>query len=188
MSIVAMEQRNKIHPHKFNMWMAIGSIMMMFAGFTSAFIIKRNQADWVSFELPNAFWISTVVIVLSSFTIWLALQAFNSRQMNRYRLLMAATFVMGLLFIVLQIIGFKEMWAKGHTLSANISYQFLYVIIGIHAVHVFGGVVALLLTFIKALGSRVKNYNRVPVQLVSTYWHFVDILWIYLLIFLLMIK
>ncbi|MGB3236174.1 MAG: heme-copper oxidase subunit III, partial [Ferruginibacter sp.] len=107
MSIVAMEQRNKIHPHKFNMWMAIGSIMMMFAGFTSAFIIKRNQADWVSFELPNAFWISTVVIVLSSFTIWLALQAFNSRQMNRYRLLMAATFVMGLLFIVLQIIGFK---------------------------------------------------------------------------------
>ena len=162
--------------------------MMMFAGFTSAFIIKRNQADWVSFELPNAFWISTVVIVMSSLTIWLALQAFNSRQMNRYRQLMAVTFILGLLFIVLQIIGFKEMWNKGHTLSANISYQFLYVIIGIHALHVFGGVVALLVTFIKALGSKVKNYSNVPVQLVSTYWHFVDILWIYLLIFLLMIK
>ncbi len=188
MSIVVMDQRKKIHPHKFNMWMAIGSIMMMFAGFTSAFIIKRNQADWVGFELPGVFWVSTAAILLSSLTIWLAEKAFESRQMKRYRLLMAATFVLGALFVVLQVIGFKEMWAQGHTLSVNISYQFLYVIISIHALHVLGGIVALLFMSIRAFGSRVKNYNIVPVQLLSTYWHFVDILWIYLLIFLLMIK
>lgn len=188
MSIVAMDQHKKIHPHKFNMWMAIGSIMMMFAGFTSAFIIKRNQADWVSFDLPKVFWISTVAIVLSSLTIWMAVQAFSARHMKRYRLLMAATFVLGMVFVVLQILGFKEMWAQGNTLSANISYQFLYVIIGLHALHVVGGIIALLVMSIKAFGSKVRNYNIVPVQLVSTYWHFVDVLWIYLLIFLLMIK
>ena len=185
---VAMEQRRKIHPHKFNLWIGIGSMMMMFAGFTSAFIIKRNQAGWISFDLPPVFWYSTAVILMSSVCIWMAQQAFKARRMNRYRILMLLTLVLGVLFLVLQYIGFKQLWAKGITLTANVSYSFLYVIVGMHALHLVGGIIALVIMSLKAFGSKIKTYSSVPVELISTYWHFVDALWIYLLIFLLMIR
>lgn len=188
MSTVAMAQRNKIHPHKFTLWVGIGSIMMMFAGLTSAYIVKRNQANWLTFELPNAFWYSTAAIVLSSLTIFMASNAFKQRAMNRYRTLVAATLVLGVLFILLQLVGFRQLWQQGITLTANVSYSFLYIIVGIHAAHVIGGVIALIVMSLKAFSNKVRNYSTMPVELISTYWHFVDILWIYLLIFLIMIK
>ena len=188
MSIVAMEQRKKIHPHKFTLWVGIGSILMMFAGLTSAYIVKRNQANWVSFELPQLFWYSTAAILLSSVTVFLAAKAFKQREMPGYRRLLLLTVLLGVLFIVLQILGFMQLWSKGITLQANVSYSFLYVIVGLHAAHVIGGVIALLVTFGKAFSKNSRSYDSVPVELVSTYWHFVDILWVYLLIFLLMIR
>jgi cytochrome c oxidase subunit III len=183
-----MEKKQKLHPHKFTLWVAIGSILMMFAGLTSAYIVKRNQANWQTFDLPVAFWFSTVAVILSSGTMWLALKSFKERQMSRYRLLMVVTMVLGAAFIGLQIIGFQQLWYKGITLQANVSYSFLYVIVGLHALHVIGGVVALIVMSLLAFSSKKRNYSTVPVELMSTYWHFVDILWIYLLLFLLMIK
>jgi len=188
MSIVVMEQRKKIHPHKFTLWVGIGSLLMMFAGLTSAYIVKRNQANWQSFELPQLFWYSTVAIVLSSVTIFLAEKAFKQREMKKYRSLLSATVLLGVLFIVLQSLGFQQLWEKGITLQASVSYSFLYVIVGLHAAHVLGGILALILLFAKAFSTKTRNYNSVSVELVSTYWHFVDILWIYLLVFLLMIR
>jgi cytochrome c oxidase subunit III len=183
-----MEKKQKLHPHKFTLWVAIGSILMMFAGLTSAYIVKRNQANWQTFDLPVAFWFSTVAVVLSSGTIWLALKSFKERQMSKYRMLMVVTMVLGAAFIVLQIIGFQQLWHKGITLQGNVSYSFLYVIVGLHALHVIGGVIALIVMSLLAFSSKKRNYSTVPVELMSTYWHFVDILWIYLLLFLLMIK
>lgn len=188
MSTVAMEQRKKIHPHKFTLWVGIGSLLMMFAGLTSAYIVKRNQANWQSFDLPQFFWYSTAAIVLSSITIYLAEKAFKQREMKRYRSLLSATVILGVLFIVFQVMGFEQLWEKGITLQANVSYSFLYVIVGLHAAHVLGGIIALLLLFAKAFSAKIRLYNSVPVELVSTYWHFVDILWIYLLVFLIMIR
>ncbi len=188
MNTVAIESRNKIHPHKFTLWVGIGSILMMFAGLTSAYIVKRNQANWVTFNLPVAFWYSTAVIMASSFTLWMALKAFKQRAMAKYRSLMAATLGLGVLFIVLQVLGFKQLWQNGITLQANVSYSFLYVIVGLHAAHVIGGVIALIVMSLKAFSIKSRSYSMVPVELISTYWHFVDILWIYLLLFLLMIR
>ena len=188
MSTVAMEQRKKIHPHKFTLWVGIGSLLMMFAGLTSAYIVKRNQANWQTFDLPQFFWYSTVAIILSSATIYLAEKAFKQREMRKYRSLLMATVILGVLFIVLQVLGFEQLWTKGITLQGSVSYSFLYVIIIMHAAHVVGGLIALLLLFAKAFSSKTRNYNIVPVELVSTFWHFVDLLWIYLLIFLLMIR
>src|ERR1700709_1297714 len=93
-------QRKKIHPHKFTLWVAIGSIIMMFAGLTSAYIVKSNQASWQSIVIPKIFWYSTVIILVSSLTIQMALRAFKDREMNRYRTLVAVTTVLGILFIV----------------------------------------------------------------------------------------
>ncbi len=188
MNSVAMIKNNKIHPHKFTLWVGIGSILMMFAGLTSAYIVKRNQANWATFELPIAFWYSTAAILLSSLTVNMAVRSFKERAMSRYRMFMAATMVLGVLFIVLQVLGFQQLWGKGITLQGNVSYSFLYVIVGLHAVHVTGGVVALIVMSLQAFSSRVRNYSIVPVELMSTYWHFVDILWLYVLVFLIMIR
>lgn len=188
MSTVAMAQKNKIHPHKFTLWVGIGSILMMFAGLTSAYIVKRNQAGWVTFNLPVAFWYSTAVILLSSLTLFMASKAFKERLMSRYRLLSAVTLGLGVLFIGLQFIGFKQLWSVGVTFTGNVSYSFLYAIVGIHAVHVLGGIITLIVMSLRAFNSKIKSYSTVPVELISTYWHFVDVLWIYLLIFLLMIR
>jgi cytochrome c oxidase subunit 3 len=188
MSTVAMTQKNKIHPHKFALWVGIGSILMMFAGLTSAYIVKRNQAGWVTFDLPVAFWYSTAIILLSSLTMFMTFKAFKERAMSRYRMLMAVTVGLGVIFIVLQLIGFKQLWNAGITLTGNVSYSFLYIIVGIHAAHIVGGIITMIIMSLKAFNTKIKSYNRVPVDLISTYWHFVDILWIYLLIFLLMIR
>jgi len=188
MSTVAMEQRKRIHPHKFTLWVGIGSIIMMFAGLTSAYVVKRNQANWVTFDLPQIFWYSTAVIMASSGSIFLALKAIRQREMSKYRKLMGLTALLGVLFIAMQTIGFEQLWAKGITLQASVSYSFLYVIVGLHGIHVISGVLALVLIFIKGLSARTKSYDSLPVELASTYWHFVDLLWIYLLVFLIMIR
>jgi len=188
MGTVVMEQRKRIHPHKFTLWVGIASIVMMFAGFTSAYIVKRNQANWVTFDLPGMFWFSTAVIILSSLTLYMSHQAFKQREMARYRVLVVTTLLLGILFVVMQFIGFNQLWVKGITLQKNVSFSFLYVIVGLHALHVIGGVVALLILFAKAFSGKVRNYNIVPLEVISTYWHFVDALWIYLLVFLLMIR
>ena len=188
METEVIKPKNKIHPHKFTLWVGIGSIVMMFAGLTSAYIVKRNQAGWVSYNLPVAFYYSTVVIILSSLTIHLAEKAFKVREMSKYRKLIALTLFLGLIFTVTQFFGFKEFWKMGMTLQANVSFSFLYVIVGLHALHIIGGVVAMIVMSLKAFSSKSRSYSIVPVELISTYWHFVDILWIYLLIFLIMIK
>jgi len=188
MSTVTIKQRKKIHPTMFTLWAGIASIIMMFAGLTSAYIVKRNQANWTTFDLPLIFWYSTAVIVISSITLQLSHKAFKQREMSKYRGLVVASLLLGLLFIVMQGIGFNQLWIKGITLTKNVSFSFLYVIVGLHSLHVLGGVIALLVLFANAFSSKVRNYNIVPLEVINTYWHFVDILWIYLLVFLLMIR
>lgn len=188
MSTVVMEQRKKIHPHKFTLWVGIGSMIMMFAGLTSAYIVKRDQPNWTSFELPHLFWYSTGVIMLSSVTMYLAVTAFREKERSKYRNLITITFLLGVLFLVLQFLGFYQLWQGGSTLQKTVSYSFLYIIVGLHALHLLGGIIALLVMFLRAYSRKVKSYDPVPVEVIGTFWHFVDFLWIYLLIFLLMIR
>jgi len=187
-NIKVNEQRKKIHPHKFTLWVALGSIVMMFAGLTSAYIVKRDAPGWTTFSIPRAFWYSTGVMLLSSVTVQMALKAFKEREMMRYRNLITLTAFLGVAFVALQWIGFKSIWNSGVTLKGSGGGQFLYIIAGLHALHVLGGIVALIILFIKAFASKVRRYNSIPIELMSTYWHFVDLLWIYLFIFFIGIK
>jgi cytochrome c oxidase subunit 3 len=182
------DQRKKIHPHKFTLWVALGSIIMMFAGLTSAYIVKRDQPGWTTFAIPRAFWYSTAVILVSSLTVQMAQRSFKEREMLRYRNLITATAVLGILFVILQWAGFRTIWNSGVTLKGSGAGQFLYIIAGLHALHVVAGVIALIILFIKAFGTRIRSYNSVPVELMSTYWHFVDLLWLYLFIFFMAIN
>lgn len=178
---------NRLHPHKFTLWVGIGAIIMMFAALTSAYIVRHAQQNWLEFDMPKVFWYSTIVIIASSVTMHLSLKAFKARERMRFRMLLGVTAVLGVLFAVLQISGFYNLYSRGIQIigeGSNPSASFLGIITGLHVVHVLGGVIALLVIFIKAYSTRVKTYDSTPIELLSVYWHFVDILWIYLFIFL----
>ncbi|MFT3826022.1 MAG: heme-copper oxidase subunit III [Chitinophagaceae bacterium] len=183
---VVSTQKQKIHPHKFTLWVGIGSIIMMFAALTSAYIVKGSLPGWTTVKIPSIFYYSTAVILVSSVTIQAALKAFKERNMPLYRRLMTVTAILGIIFIVMQFIGFKQLWSIGVRFTGSGAGQFLYIIFGLHALHVLGGIVALLVIYFRAYSSKIRNYNPVPVEVMSTYWHFVDVLWIYLFIFFLL--
>jgi cytochrome c oxidase subunit 3 len=97
------------------------------------------------------------------------------------------TAILGIVFVIMQIFAFMQLWGRGLTLKGSAGAgQFLYIIFGLHALHVIGGVIALVVMFTKAFSSRSRNYDPVSIELASTYWHFVDALWIYLFIFFIM--
>ena len=183
---VMSDQQRKIHPHKFTLWVAIGSILMMFAGLTSAYIVKRSQANWLMLEIPVVFWYSTITILLSSVTVQLSLNAIKKREMEMYRKWMLVTATLGVLFLVLQVIGFYQFGESDIRLigaGSNASYSFLLAISSIHGLHVLGGVIALVVIAIRAVSISKRNYSSLPLEIAATYWHFVDLLWIYLFIF-----
>lgn len=185
MSMAQQAERRKIHPHKFALWVAMGSISMMFAGLTSAYIVREAQGNWVYYKLPFIFWVSTAVILLSSVTIQMGVRAFKNREMPKYRNLISLTLVLGLLFGLLQYIGFRQLYANNIRVDGNPSESFLFIITGLHLLHILGGVIALLIVFFRAFRTRIKVYNATGLEVVASYWHFVDVLWIYLFVFFL---
>ncbi len=187
MDIVANDVKKKMHPYKFTMWVAIGSVVMMFAGLTSAFIVKSNFTNFRLEEFPKVFWFSTAVILLSSLTVQWAVRSLKDREMLRYRLMIALTALLGFAFVALQWMGFEQLWAQNIRFKGGNAGQFLYVLFGLHALHVLGGVVALAVMLYKAFAGKVKVYSSVGIEIMSVYWHFVDLLWIYLLIFFLIV-
>ncbi len=178
----------KIHPHKFTLWVAIGSIIMMFAGLTSAFIVRSHQGSWTTIGVPKIFWASTAVILVSSITIQWALRSFKQRNKVLYRRMMGLTLLLGIGFIVLQWTGFMQLWDAHIRFKGSGSGQFLYIIFGLHALHVIGGIIAMLIVTARSFFGRVKVFSAVPVEVMATYWHFVDFLWLYLFIFFLVIQ
>lgn len=177
--------QSNIHPHKLALWIAIGSIIMMFAAFTSAYVVRRAAGNWLEFKLPDIFMVNTVVILLSSVTIHFAFKAFKEGRELWYKRLLAATMVLGLLFVVLQYMGWESLTAMGATFTVNPSSSFIYVISGLHAAHVLGGVTALTVALAHAylLPYKPTLRRKQRFELVVHYWHFVDILWVYLMFF-----
>jgi cytochrome c oxidase subunit 3 len=185
--MMATSANRRIHPYKFTLWVAMGSIVMMFAGLTSAYIVKRNQPNWQGFDLPAIFTYSTVIILLSSLTIQLALKNFKQRKMQAYRQFMLVTALLGIGFVAMQWTGFQQLHQYGIKLigqGSNVSGSFLAVIAGVHMLHVVGGVVAIVWMLRNAFFGKSRNYSSVPVEVATQYWHFVDFLWIYLFAFL----
>lgn len=176
---------NKIEPMKLTLWVGIGSIIMLFAAFTSAFVVRRSAGNWYEFKLPSLFFINTAVLLLSSVALHYSFQAFKNGNEKAYKNLLLTTFVLGIAFVVLQYMGWDQMNAMGATFTVNPSSSFVYIISGVHAAHVLGGIAALLTALIHAfvLPYKPTLKRKRRFELVVQYWHFVDILWLYLVIF-----
>ena len=183
-------QRQKIHPHKLLLWIAICSICMMFAGWTSAFLVRKAQGNWLLFPMPWSFWISTIVILTSSVTMHLTLRSFTQRNMKLYKAMLALTTFLGVAFMLLQLYGFYQLGQSGITLASNcdgVSGSFIYVISSVHILHMLGGVIALVVMYLVVnFSKKTKIYSSTGLEILSTYWHFVDVLWIYLFLFFLL--
>ncbi|MBK8967511.1 MAG: heme-copper oxidase subunit III [Saprospiraceae bacterium] len=186
MSAVSSEyKQNKIHSHKLALWVGIATIIMMFGAFTSAYIVRRAAGNWYEFKLPDIFLYNTLVILASSITLHFAFRAFKKGMEKPYKLLLLTTFILGIAFVVLQYQGWKALTAMGATFTANPSTSFVYVISGVHAAHVLGGVAALVVAMIHGfyLPFKPTMRRKLRFELVVNYWHFVDILWVYLVVF-----
>ena len=177
--------RNKIHPKKFALWAACGSILMMFAAFTSAYVVRQAAGNWLEFALTNLFYYSAGVMVASSVVLQLSYWNFKNGNGQLYRLLMITGFALGVLFIYLQYEGWMAMMDMGIELTGNPSGSFVYVLSWVHAGHVLGGIAILLVALIHAFSLRyyVTPARLLRFEMTLTYWHFVDLLWIYLLVF-----
>jgi cytochrome c oxidase subunit III len=186
MSVVASESsRNKIHPHKFALWVGIAGIIMMFGALTSAYVVRRASGNWYEFKLPDLFFINTAVIMLSSVTLQISFNAFKKGREKLYKTMLFSTFALGIAFVVLQYKGWEALTAIGATFTANPSSSFMYVIPGLHAAHVLGGIGALTVAIVHAyyLPFKPTLRRRQRFDLVVSYWHFVDALWVYLMVF-----
>lgn len=171
--------------------LAMFSFVMVFAGFTSYYVVSMDKKSWVSIELPHVFWVSTAVILLSSVTMNFGFQAVKKGKNAVGGYMLLATLVLGIVFGVCQFEGWKALISNGVFFAGKTFTPgggMLYVLTGWHLVHILGGLIALAVTATKAFMGRYNPENTLGIQLTSTYWHFVDGLWIYLFIFLTIFK
>ena len=181
-------------PFHFMVWLGIASSLMLFTMLLVTYVVRRTGSGWTDTKLPLVFLISTVVIMLSSLTLRNATLAFQHERFENYRTNLATTLGLGILFMILQSWGWRQMMLAGVKLEDNPSGAFVYIISGIHLLHILIGVIFLGIALAEALRRRpyvdsfvysVNPPNRLKLKLISLYWHFVDILWIGLFLFLL---
>ncbi|MGB2128207.1 MAG: cytochrome c oxidase subunit 3 [Flavicella sp.] len=179
-------QQGKRKAAKPMMWISMVSMTMMFAGLTSAYVISSSREDWVSFDLPQAFVISSVCIVLSSFTFFIAKQFLKKDDQKLTRLFLMATLFLGLAFVYEQYQGFLQLKQMGLYFTgpnSEVSSSMLMVIVFAHVLHVAAGVVCLLVVVLKQFLNRYNSKDMLGFELAAIFWHFVDLLWIGLFLF-----
>jgi len=178
--------RSKIHPKKFALIASCASIVMLFASLSSGYIVRQSQGNWVEFALPTNFYWSTLCILGSSVTLYLSYRFFRKNDTILYRSLLIATFLLVIGFCVYQYLGWLEIKnVIGLPLGANPAADFVYVLSMLHVAHVLGGMVVLMTALFHAfyLKHRVTKTRLLRFELSMIYWHFVDFVWLYLLIF-----
>lgn len=176
----------RIPPLKFALWISLASISMMFAGFLSAYIVRLAAGNWLEFPLPIYFTISTGVVILISITLHLCFLAFKNEMEGRYKALLVTSLLLGILFVTLQYQGWMEMSAMGIDLKGNPSGAFVYMISAVHLAHIVGGLTVLVVAHLHAFGLPfIVTQKRVDrLDLTCQYWHYVDLLWVVLFLFL----
>ncbi len=186
-----LEEKNN-RAKKMMLWFGIISLIMSFAAWTSAFIVSSTRPDWLNdFQLPDAFIVSTIVILISSVTLILAKRALkkNSRQTTTVWLFM--TLILGIVFIYNQFSGFQQIIDSGYNFTgptSNVTMSYIYVIALVHILHVMVALICLLVVIYNYFKQKYNATKMLGFELAATFWHFVDVLWLYLFLFLYFIR
>ncbi len=190
LNIVNSEEKIvKEKAQKFLLWLAIGSIVMLFAAFTSAYMVRKGDGNWIELYIPVKFYYSTACILISSITLnWALLSVKKDNQKNLVNALLL-TFIFGLAFVYFQFSSWADLISHNIYFSGgNASGSYLYALSGLHLAHLLGGIIGLIVVLIKAVLKKYSSENIHGIQLCAIYWHFLDFLWIYLFLFLLLIR
>ncbi|GAA0879755.1 hypothetical protein GCM10009119_27240 [Algoriphagus jejuensis] len=180
------EQPISMHPKKFALWLFMVTVVMVFAGLTSAYIVRQSEGNWLDYELPAIFWLTSGIAVMSSLTLQWA--SYSARKDNFVNLKtgMVLTVLLGIAFLVGQWYSWVAMVDREVFFVGNPSGSFLYVFTGLHAVHLISGVIFLIIVLISTFRLKVHSRAMIPMEMATTYWHFLGGLWLYLFMFLLL--
>ena len=182
----------KARSYKLILLFAIVSMIMMFAGLTSAFVVSKSRADWLKdFQLPTAFFISTIAIIGSSVTFHLAKKAIQKNNQSATTQFLLATLALGIAFVVLQFVCFGQIVANGYYFTgaaSSITTTFLYIVTVVHLLHLAGGLISLLIIIYNHFKQKYNSTQTLGIELGAMYWHFLDLLWVYLFLFLYFFK
>ena len=186
------DEMKQARAKKMMLWFGIISMVMTFAGLTSAYVVSKNRPDWLTdFELPVSFLWSTLVIVGSSITLWLSKQAIKSGNRRNASAFLIGTLILAILFVVFQFYSFTEIVQSGYYFTGSestITTSFIYVLVLAHLAHLAIGLIVLLVLIYNHFKQRYNTGQMLGFELGATFWHFVDFLWIYLIIFLYFFK
>ena len=191
--MTAEEQKSRTaRSYKLILLFSMVSMTMMFGGLTSAFVVSKSRVDWLKdFQLPSAFYISTIAIIGCSLTFYLAKKAIMKNNRAKTTVFLLSTLFLGLLFVVLQFVGFRQIVDAGYYFTgsgSSITSTFLYVVTIVHLIHLAGGVIALLIIIYNHFKQKYNSTQTLGIELGAMYWHFLDLLWVYLFLFLYFFK
>ncbi|HYP29503.1 MAG TPA: cytochrome c oxidase subunit 3 [Blastocatellia bacterium] len=176
--------------YKIGMWVGLASILMLFVSLTSAYIVRQTSGlsddagEWVRIRMPWELWVSTGMILASSVSFEMARRALRRNEYRRFNALISLTTVLGLAFLAGQVMAWRHLAAQGIYLSSNPHSSFFYLLTSLHAIHLLGGLVALVYLTALAMRLRIGSRQRNAVEVTALYWHFMDGLWIYLFLLL----
>ena len=180
------EQPLSMHPKKFALWLFIVSVVMVFAGMTSAYIVRQSEGNWLEFDLPDVFWYNSGIIVLSSLSIHWSYLSAKKDDFNPLKLGLIVTTLLGLAFLVGQWYSWIALVEQDVYFVGNPAGSFMYVFTGLHGLHLVSGVIFLIIVLISSLRNKVHSQNMAQLEMCVTYWHFLGGLWLYLFMFLLL--
>lgn len=178
-----------MHPKKFALWLFCVTVFMLFAAWSSAYIVKRGEPGWSSFDLPRQFWVNTWIILLSSVSLVWAQFSAKRDELEKVKVGITITAILGVAFVVGQFIAYGKMIDMNYHftgMGSNTSSSFIYVITGVHMLHLAGGLVVLVVTLVDTYRFKIHSKNMVQLEMCATYWHFLGVLWLYLFLFLLL--
>ncbi|WP_019989565.1 MULTISPECIES: cytochrome c oxidase subunit 3 [Rudanella] len=178
------EETLSMNPKKFIMWLFIVSIIMLFAAMTSAYLVRRAEGNWLEYTIPAVFSYSTAVLIFSSITMHLAYWAAKKDQFSLMRLAISITFVAGIAFLYMQFQGWVQLVDQKVFFVGNPAGSFMYVFTGLHAFHIISGLIVLLFALRAAFRLHIHAKSLDQIEIAATYWHFLDVLWLYLFAFL----
>ncbi|MFZ9505322.1 MAG: cytochrome c oxidase subunit 3 [Cyclobacteriaceae bacterium] len=173
-----------MHPKKFAMWLFLATVVMIFASMTSAYIVRRAEGDWKLFELPSLFYWTSIIIVASSVTMHLAYLNAKKNLLQKTQTWITATALLGLGFLVGQFYAWGQLVSSNVYFVGNPSESFVYVLSGLHGLHLVSAVIFLLIVWNSARLGKMGPKSLAQIEMCVTYWHFLGGLWLYLFVFL----
>lgn len=181
-----VEQPISMHPKKFALWLFMVTVVMVFAGLTSAYIVRQSEGNWLEYDLPVIFWITSGTVVMSSVFLHYAYYSAQKDNLAGVRIGMSLAVLLGIAFLIGQWYSWVAMVDREVFFVGNPSGSFLYVFTGLHAVHLISGVIFLIIVLISSFRYEVHSKSMISMEMATTYWHFLAGLWLYLFMFLLL--